>query len=566
MRYKILILLLFVCPILFSQNNSFPQYPNPVKIPVFLSATFAELRSNAFHAGVDIKTQGVEGKEVFAVADGYVSRIGVSPYGYGKVLYITHNDGFTSVYAHLSKFNKKITDFVKNKQYEDESFAQNIILEENEFPIKRGDYLGLTGNSGTSGGPHLHYEIRYTKTQEPVNPLYFGLKIKDTKKPVIKALAIYPLEKSTVNNQGSTLYLDVVKDKANYILENPTFKVNGDIAFGINVYDQADGSNNKNGAYNIELYANNELIFNIISDKYSYNETRYINSLIDYSRYINNEERFIRTEIDMYNKLDIYEKRNGIVSVNQGDTIKMKYVIKDYNGNKSILNFTLIGVELPDLELEETELFHCYCIQDGQAMLIDLDNFQADIPGQAFYTDVCLTTSQYDSLDNIFSDYIYQLGSDDIPLHKKINIRMKPKDEYIGDTLLYVAYINEDAEFTYLGNNVVNDFIEAKTNVLGCYVIAKDSVTPSIKPINFRNNSSIAENWSLRMEIEDKETGVKDYAMYVNDKWVLADYDAKNKQLMYQIDNHVRVGENILKVVVTDMVGNKTIYSTILIR
>ena len=156
MKIKLLILFLLLSLISFSQENAYPKYPSPVKIPVYLSATFAELRPNAFHAGVDIKTHGVEGKEVFAVADGYVSRIGVSPYGYGKVIYITHNDGFTSVYAHLSKFNKIITDFVKAKQYEDKSFTQNIILEKDEFLIKKGDYLGLTGNSGSSGGPHYN--------------------------------------------------------------------------------------------------------------------------------------------------------------------------------------------------------------------------------------------------------------------------------------------------------------------------------------------------------------------------------------------------------------------------
>ena len=353
MRCKILILLLFTYSLLFSQNEKFPQYPNPVKIPISLSATFAELRSNAFHAGVDIRTQGVEGKEVFAVADGYVSRIGVSPYGYGKVLYITHNDGFTSVYAHMSKFNKMITDFVKDKQYKYESFAQNIMLKENEFPIKRGDFLGFTGNSGSSGGPHLHYEIRYTKTQEPINPLYFGLKIKDTKKPVIKGLAIYPLENSIVNNNDTTIYLNVNYKEGVYSLDNSIFTVSGDIAFGINVYDQADGANNKNGPYSIELFADNELIFNIISDKYSYNETRYINSLIDYSRYIKNKERFVRTEIDKYNNLGLYETRKGVVPVNQGDTINMKYVVKDYNGNKSVLNFTLIGVKLHVNEIDD---------------------------------------------------------------------------------------------------------------------------------------------------------------------------------------------------------------------
>lgn len=568
MRCKILILLLFTYSLLFSQNEKFPQYPNPVKIPISLSATFAELRSNAFHAGVDIRTQGVEGKEVFAVADGYVSRIGVSPYGYGKVLYITHNDGFTSVYAHMSKFNKMITDFVKDKQYKDESFAQNIMLKENEFPIKRGDFLGFTGNSGSSGGPHLHYEIRYTKTQEPVNPLYFGLKIKDTKKPVINGLAIYPLENSIVNNNDTTIYLNVNYKEGVYSLDNSIFTVSGDIAFGINVYDQADGANNKNGPYSIELFADNELIFNIISDKYSYNETRYINSLIDYSRYIKNKERFVRTEIDKYNNLGLYETRKGVVPVNQGDTINMKYVVKDYNGNKSVLNFTLIGVKLHVDEIDDlvydTESY--YEVIDGNSLNITLKDFEMDIPKMAFYRDVVIETTLSDTMSNIYSDYVYHIGNEEIPVHKKATLRIKPKTDYIGDTLLYVALLNTDNKFVFLGNKTVDDYIEAKTNVLGSYLIARDTIAPSIIPVNFKTNSSISENWSLRVEIEDKETGIKDYAMFVNGRWVLADYDAKNKLLMYQIDDHIKEGDNILKVVVTDMVGNKNIYSTTLTR
>ena len=568
MRCKILILLLFTYSLLFSQNEKFPQYPNPVKIPISLSATFAELRSNAFHAGVDIRTQGVEGKEVFAVADGYVSRIGVSPYGYGKVLYITHNDGFTSVYAHMSKFNKMITDFVKDKQYKDESFAQNIMLKENEFPIKRGDFLGFTGNSGSSGGPHLHYEIRYTKTQEPVNPLYFGLKIKDTKKPVIKGLAIYPLENSIVNNNDTTIYLNVNYKEGVYSLDNSIFTVSGDIAFGINVYDQADGANNKNGPYSIELFADNELIFNIISDKYSYNETRYINSLIDYSRYIKNKERFVRTEIDKYNNLGLYETRKGVVPVNQGDTINMKYVVKDYNGNKSVLNFTLIGVKLHVNEIDnlvyDTESY--YEVIDGNSLNITLKDFEMDIPKMAFYRDVVIETTLSDTMSNIYSDYVYHIGNEEIPVHKKATLRIKPKTDYIGDTLLYVALLNTDNKFVFLGNKTVDDYIEAKTNVLGSYLIARDTIAPSIIPVNFKTNSYISENWSLRVEIEDKETGIKDYAMFVNGRWVLADYDAKNKLLMYQIDDHIKEGDNILKVVVTDMVGNKNIYSTTLTR
>ena len=168
-----------------------------------------------------------------------------------------------------------------------------------------------------------------------MNPLFFGLKIKDTKKPYIKGLAVYPLENSAVNNSDTAIYLKVISKDNKFYLENPVFKVNGNIAFGINVYDQADGASNKNGAYSIELYADDELVFNIVSNKYSYDETRYINSLMDYSYYIINNERFIRTEIDEFNKLyNLYEKKRGVVAVNNGDTINMKYVIKDYNKNK----------------------------------------------------------------------------------------------------------------------------------------------------------------------------------------------------------------------------------------
>ncbi len=566
MRVKILIIFLLLSNRLLSQTESFPQYPNPVKIPVFLSATFGEIRTNAFHAGVDIRTQGVEGKEVFAVADGFVSRIGVSSFGYGKVLYITHNDGFTSVYAHLSKFNKKIGEFVKDKQYEEKSFAQNIILEEGQFPIKRGDFLGFTGNSGGSGGPHLHYEIRYTETQEPVNPMFFGLKIKDTKKPCIKGLAIYPLENSSVNGQNSAVYLDVKNEDNTYFIDNDVFKVNGDIAFGINVFDQADGSNNKNGPYSIELFVEDVLTFSVISYKYSYSETRYVNSLIDYQYFKRNKERFIRTEIDEFNELKIYEETNGVINVNQGDTLNIKYVVKDYNDNVSTLDFVLIGEEKPVFENNEilSRLYHR--IFDGEAAEISMDGFEAEIPEYAFYKNVAIEISQIDTLGNIFSYYAYQLGNEEIPLHKRIKIRIMPDDRFAGDTSLYVASVNSDGSYSFLGNKFVDGYIEAQTNVLGTYVIVKDTVMPIVKPVNFKNKSSISDNWSLRVEIEDKETGIAKYDMYVNDEWVLADYDAKNKLLIYQIDNHVKKGRNTFKVIVTDMIGNMTVYSTALIR
>lgn len=566
MKVKLLIVFILLNGIICAQNEKYPQYPNPVKIPISLSATFAELRSNAFHAGVDIRTQGVEGKEVFAVADGYISRIGVSPFGYGKVIYITHNDGYTTVYAHLSKFNKKISDYVKSKQYEDESFVQNIILDQHQFPIKRGDYLGLTGNSGSSGGPHLHYEIRCTRTQEPINPMYFGLKVKDTKKPVIKGIAFYPLTNSVVNNSDTAVYVKVNTENNIYYIDNPIIEVNGNIAFGINLYDQADGANNKNGAYSIELYAGNELVYSIVSDKYSYDETRYINSLIDYSYYVRNNERYIRTEIDDFNKLKLYEKRNGVITVNQGDTLQMSFVVSDYNKNISELNFTLIGVESPDLKPEKILPRSYYRIFNGESSEIYLDGFESKIPEYTFYRNMFLKAIQIDTMHNIYSDFAYQIGTEDIPMHNRMSVRLRVKEEYRNDSLIYIASVDKDGKFIFLGNEREGDFLEAKTNLLGIYFIAKDSIKPLVKPLNFKNKGSVAENWSLRLEIDDKETGISQYAMYINDKWVLADYDAKNKLLMYQIDHRLKTGHNVVKVVVSDMVGNETVYSAVILR
>ena len=333
------------------------------------------------------------------------------------------------------------------------------------------------------------------------------------------------------------------------------------------MFDQADGSSSKNGPYSIELFADNTLIYSVVSYKYSYSETRYVNSLIDYSYYIKNKERFIRTEIDEFNKLSVYNEKNGIVSVNEGDTLNMKYVVKDYNNNVSTLCFTLIGGKESKLNKHKDVISHsCYNVSGDKPSEIKVGGFEVKIPKYAFYRDIAIEATQIDTIENIFSDYAYQLGNDEIPLHKKIKLRMKISDEFVDDTLLYIASVNRDGKFSFLGNKSVDNHIEAQTNVLGIYLIAKDAVKPTIKPLNFKGKGSITDNWSLRLEIEDKESGINKYDMYVNGKWVLADYDAKNNLLMYQIDDHIKKGHNTLEVIVTDMLGNKCVYSTTLQR
>ena len=541
MRFKFLFCFLLIANILCAQNKpAYPKYPDPVKIPIYLSATFGELRNTAFHAGVDIKTNGKTGYRVYAVADGYVSRIGVSPYGYGNVVYVTHNDGYMSVYAHLEGFNDKISKYVKNKQMASKSFAQNLFLEKGEIPVKVGDVLGYSGDTGGSGGPHLHYELR-DANQHPVNPFFFGFKVADKIKPIINGFAVYPSGKSSVNGSDCEAFFEPV--------DNQEIKVNGKVYFGISTCDQADGANNKNGVYSIELFADNRLIFSIVFDKYSYDETRYINSLIDYRKFYNDKIRFVRTEIDEYNILDLYGEKEGFVTLKEGDRVEMKYVVKDYFNNVSTLKFNLVG-DKPLKNFTENQYSRAYYRVDGKSEVeVGLDGFTAKIPPKAFYKFEYILAQQIDTILNIASDYAYKLGSEDIPVQKNIELKIRPAEKYADSDKLYVVSIDKDGKFVASGN---------KVRALGTFALAVDNVKPQVTPQNFKNNTKVVKCKQLKIKIKDAESGVAKYDIYLNGKWVVGAYDAKNDLLFYDVDENLKKGNNKMEITVVDAVGNET--------
>lgn len=464
-----------------------------------------------------------------------------------------------SVYGHLSKFNNAIGKFVKEKQYKDKSFAQTIYLEPGTFPIKKGELIGYSGNTGGSGGPHLHYEIRYADSQDPVNPLYFGLDLNDGVNPIVKGLAVYPYDNEAVINGCDTAAFFSVNGENGKYSAKDVF-ANGKLSFGISSYDQAEGAANKNGVYSVELLADSDTIFRIVSDRFSYSETRYVNSLIDYAHWIRCEERFMRTEKDPFNELKIYEKNKSYVIVNEDDTLNMRYILKDYSGNKSVLKFKVIGCKPPMYRPKEEYGRSYYRVFNGSATTVGLDGFVFEIPKLAFYRDVYLKTEQIDGLENIASDYAYLVGNKETPVHNSITVKIRPKEKFANDKRLFVATLNDAGHFVSQGGKLVDGMVQAKTRSLGTFVLAVDSIAPEIKPINFNDGSKIIKCKQLRIKIKDNAfgTGINTYALYINNVWVLAEYDAKNCLLFYDVDNHLKQGKNTMKCVVTDNVGNKT--------
>ena len=538
--------------------QTYPKYGKPLDIPIQLSATFGELRPNHLHAGLDLKTQGVEGKKVYAVADGYICRIGVSPYGYGNVLYVMHNDGYTSVYAHLQRFTGEVAKYVKQYQYKNKKYTSQIYPEKDKFPVKKGDVIGYSGNTGGSGGPHLHFEIR-DANERPVNPMFFGYKIEDNARPMILGVSVYPVgDESTLVGGIKPVYFSVNEDgKGKYSLKDkPYVYGNGEISFGICTYDLVGTATNKDGPYLYELYLDDELSFQVEADRFSYSEPRYVNSLLDYRYYKEKKSSYVRTETDPNNKLHMIKKKNGTVRVAEGDTVNVCFKISDYVGNKSTASFKLVGVAPAEVERPVRRRSEYFVKADGSLNdNITIDDFSVSMKEGTLFRDEWIQTGHRD--EKGCCSPVYRFGDEGMTTFKKFTVRIRPEEKWASDKRLYIASIDNSGKVSSLGGSMKNGWMEVKTYTMGEYAIKVDSVAPTVKASNFKDGQSVKDLKSLRFKISDDMTGIETYNIYLDDVWVLGQYDAKNNLLYYEFDEKIKKGTNNVKVVVTDGVGNK---------
>jgi len=544
-----------------AQKTIDPNYfSNPLDIPMVLSGSFGELRSNHFHSGLDIKTQQRSGVPIYAPADGYVSRIKVGHYGYGKALYIKHPNGYSTVYAHLQRFETTIQDFVKQSQYKKERYEIELFPKENSLLVKKGDLIAYTGNSGSSGGPHLHYEIRDAYSR-PMNPMLFGLEIPDTKDPSVTSVLAYPVsDDATVNQSSEPVKLRLIKQKdGSYKTEK--ISAYGKIGFGIATTDQQNGAYNKNGVYRIKTTYNGKPKIDIKFEKISFDETRYLNRYIDYTYFKEHKIKIQKLFRQTNNPLSIItqEDDNGFVNVADGFSSNYTIEIKDYQGNLVHITIPVIGKK-DDIVVKKELPNDLQYIPSESSSTIQRGVFTVDFPKNALY--------QGSYLNIKTSGDTLHLHTDNIPVHKNISISMDISNyNALDKNKLYIARQAYKNTSYYTTTRREKNILTAKTRILGSYTLFMDTIAPTIKAANFTDGKWISNNKTLKIKIEDSHSGISSYRATLNGRFILMEYNYKKDVLTYDFnDNIITDTKNNLRLIVTDNVGNSTTFEAIFFR
>ena len=549
-------LLIFYTPV-FSQSNCPKDYfQSPLNIPIQLAGNFGELRPNHFHAGFDFKTQQKEGLPIFSVADGYISRIKISTFGYGKAIYVTHPNGYTTVYGHLKKGYGAIQNFIKKEHYKQQSFEIELFPNPNELPVKKGDTIAFSGNTGGSEGPHLHFEIRDTQTEKTINPLLFGFNkiLLDTKKPIISSVLVYPIDSTSIANQSKRpIVINLALQKDGTYISEKVFAM-GNIGFGIICSDFDNVSYNLNGVYKVETFSNGSPCFGYQFDSLVFDEGRFVNALIDFPRYKSTRQRvqklFMKTPYKLSN-LKVANS-NGILNITSNFSKMYRIEISDFNENKTIINIP-IEYSKQTATVVEIKQKTNYFLNAAVDNIYEKENMEVFFPANTFYEDFYLKFE--------VANKIMTVHDDNVSVHNNFKVTMIDST-IINKEKTFIASIEGNGK-KYNNTKFTNNTFSTYTKNLGQFVLVQDTIAPKIVSLRLTEGKMLNKESVLVFKISDDLSGIKTYNGFLNEKWILFEYDAKTNRIFCKLeDEQVLEGENELKLIVSDNLGNSSIFET----
>ncbi len=551
------------------------EFPSPQKLaaekyfgnvidvlPNTLTGNFGEPRRLHFHTGLDFRTNQEEGHAVFAAADGFVSRINVSSGGYGNALYITHPNGYVTVYGHLQKFNQPVMKRLRKEQYTKESFAVDFYPKPGEIIVRKGDTIALSGNTGGSGGPHLHFEIR-DSLERVYNPMLFGYSLKDNIKPVIGYLKFYPLDDLRYKCDGYRIR--TYNQEGVYSVANGIVKLNSTlVGFSVNTYDIMNMTEAHVGVYGMKVFDGSLPIFEFKNDQLTFPERRYVLSHIDYPIFEKESRKiFHKCFVEPGNFCPMYSNvtNAGAVDLSDAKPHQIKIEVRDYAGNVSTIKFKL-QYDKTSVVFKEKELKYTTRFDYDHNNEFSNSDVALNIHKGCLFDHVYFNYSSFPSADTTVFSKVHHIGDFDTQLFDWFSLSIKTENlnHALADKAVVVYKDKANSVFSR-GGKFENGFITTRAREFGTYFVRLDTTVPKIKLLNIISGRNMRVYKKILVKISDNLSGVSDFDTYIDGKWVVTDYDSKSATLTHTLDQNLATGEHIFKVVVEDERKNKNEYS-----
>jgi hypothetical protein len=507
--------------------------------------------------GLDCRTDKAQNKKVLAAADGYIAKVKIEPYGFGQAIYINHPNGLTTLYAHLNNFYPALEKYVKQQQYALKSWAVYLDIPASLFPVHKGDTIALSGNTGGSQGPHLHFEIRDTKTDKVLNPSLFNFQIPDDVAPDIYRLAVYDRCISTYEQTPKVFALKKVNGV--YVTTPGLIIANTDkVSFGITASDRYTGSSNKNGIYETVLYENDKPIVGFQLDSISYDETRYLNAHIDYKTRSSGGP-FIEhvSKLPGYNN-SVYKTFNGdgVIKIEDDSTHKIKIVVKDAFGNTSVLQFDVQrNAKITETKFKDSiGYFQPRAFHPGFINIFENNSIRFYLPPYCLYDSMRF---QYNETPGKTGYTVYQLHNTSVPLQKNFPISIKTTTP-LPDKMVMHRFANGKNDYAKAEAENYKDetgWYKASFREFGSFELMIDTMPPTITPIGFKDGMNCGKQSRIVFVVKDNTEEIKKFTALLDGNWLRFSND-KGSRFIYDFDELCPAGEHELKIIAEDQVGN----------